>query len=771
MVRLLSLHAMNFKKLRLDDPVQFSNGITLIAGLNESGKSSVLDAILYALFGRVIRPPKARNEDLVRYGASEASVSLEFEVADRKFRVKRRLFKTKPTRATLDELTARGSVQPIAVGQERVNEEIVKLLGGITYHEIVSSTVVAQKELNKLIELNKDDRRKIINAFLNLESFNVVMADLAEERRDLEGTPNRPGRVPVGEEKLKVLKQELNEFRESEAERKKLLEQNVSLSESIKNLETKYADTSALCNTLSAYDSVLRKKENLSSQVDGKSKLLEEQKRRTERLRIELQGIEKDLSKFRDYGQSEPVLGKIQAKLEAAKASAAELTASERTWRTLDSEVRDLERKHSFVNETRFGKEVERAKKPIMPFTLASVVFFVAAISAFLVGAMLLAMALALAGMVPLGFAVSRMSARGSIVQHQSLIGDLRFLEGKRRDLKKAEDEHSRAKLSFVGAEAEMAQLCESLPPSQGGVFESNLNLGSLQAASMVLHASSQDKQTVNTLRAKQQAIQGELQKTPSSDDLIALEKLVHELEGELNSLSFPKLPDGVTFSPVLFTKTLTNRETLGRQMAGLQAELQQNQQRIRQLDDYIAEHGDIVSRVQAQEGAVKKLERHLQVVWRAVEGLQGTAESLRNRIRPNVQAYMGAILPALTSSRYKAAMLDENYNLQVWDPEAGEYKPRDVYSGGTEDQFLLAMRLAFALALLPEVKGQKPEFVFLDEPLGSSDEVRRSSILEYLAVDLSKKFKQIFIISHVGGLDEHIQNVITLEDGQVPPV
>ncbi len=374
MVRLLSLHAMNFKKLRLDDPVQLSNGITLIAGLNESGKSSVLDAILYALFGRVIRPPKARNEDLVRYGASEASVSLEFEVADRKFRVKRRLFKTKPTQATLDELTARGSVQPIAVGQERVNEEIVKLLGGITYHEIVSSTVVAQKELNKLIELNKDDRRKIINAFLNLESFNVVMADLAEERRDLEGTPNRPGRVPAGEEKLKVLKQELNEFRESEAERKKLLEQNVSLSESVKDLEIKYADTSALCNTLSAYDSVLRKKENLSSQVDGKSKLLEEQKRRTERLRIELQGIEKELSKFRDYGQSEPVLGKIQAKLEAAKTSAAELTASERTWRTLDAEVRDLEQKHSFVNETRFGKEVERAKKPIMPFTLASVV-------------------------------------------------------------------------------------------------------------------------------------------------------------------------------------------------------------------------------------------------------------------------------------------------------------------------------------------------------------------------------------------------------------
>jgi exonuclease SbcC len=77
-------------------------------------------------------------------------------------------------------------------------------------------------------------------------------------------------------------------------------------------------------------------------------------------------------------------------------------------------------------------------------------------------------------------------------------------------------------------------------------------------------------------------------------------------------------------------------------------------------------------------------------------------------------------------------------------------------------------MRISFALALLPEVKGQKPEFVFLDEPLGSSDEVRRAGIIEYLADDLSRKFKQIFVISHVGGLEEHAQNVIALEDGVV---
>ena len=77
----------------------------------------------------------------------------------------------------------------------------------------------------------------------------------------------------------------------------------------------------------------------------------------------------------------------------------------------------------------------------------------------------------------------------------------------------------------------------------------------------------------------------------------------------------------------------------------------------------------------------------------------------------------------------------------------------------------------AYALALLPEVKGQKPEFVFLDEPLGISDEVRRSEIMNYLNSELSKKFKQTFIISHVGGLEEQVKNVIRLEDDKVTSV
>src|SRR5437016_8154768 len=86
-LRLVSLQAQNFKKLKLAKPLPLSEGIILITGLNESGKSTILDAVLYALFGRVIRPSKMpSNEDIISYGNGEAQVRLEFDIGENRYR-------------------------------------------------------------------------------------------------------------------------------------------------------------------------------------------------------------------------------------------------------------------------------------------------------------------------------------------------------------------------------------------------------------------------------------------------------------------------------------------------------------------------------------------------------------------------------------------------------------------------------------------------------------------------------------------------------------
>ena len=763
----MSLQAHNFKKLRLDSPIHFSNGITLISGLNESGKSSVLDAILYALFGRVTRPPKARNEDLVAYNTNEGTVGLDFEVDDRGFRVTRKLHKLKPTRALLEELKAGGQPQPLATGQEKVNEEIVRLLGGITYQEIVSSTVVAQKELSKLIELNKDDRKRIINAFLNLESFNAVMTDLTEERRELEGTGSRVGRVPAEKEKLELLKHELEQFQQNGEEKARLLKENSAITDTVNDLQTKFQDQDHLYTDLRQYESVLNVKNNLILQLSAKTKLHDDYQSRSERLEKEIDSVRQELTKFAAYERAEPLLSKLSDQLEIAKTQSVELSAAERSLKAMEREVGELERKLAPVDELKIKDQAVQFKKPILPYATLSVLLFVGAIAAFLAGFLAAALALTLAGVVPAAITVVRLRTATSFARGQFVLGDLKYLDDKRGELLRIQQEHAQAKQKNNSTEQELTTICRSLS-EQDKMFRLNGNPSGLQAAQMLLDNSATDRQARGVLQMKLQTLSDETNTLASQTNLGELEKEIKDLKRRLGELAFPDLPEGIAFAPGLLSETLSVRDGLAGQLAAAQSNVQQNLRRIAELEKYLTEHADTPARVQSQNETVQKLEHRLQVVRRAVEGVQATGESLRNRVRPSVQGYMSAILPALTSSKYRAAVLDEDYNLKVWEPEAGEYKPKEVYSGGTEDQFLLAMRLAFALALLPEVKGQKPEFVFLDEPLGSSDDVRRSGIVDYLAHDLSRKFKQIFVISHVGGLEEHVQNIITLDDGMV---
>ena len=90
------------------------------------------------------------------------------------------------------------------------------------------------------------------------------------------------------------------------------------------------------------------------------------------------------------------------------------------------------------------------------------------------------------------------------------------------------------------------------------------------------------------------------------------------------------------------------------------------------------------------------------------------------NKVLPDTMRNMCLLLPLLTAGRYRYAELTPDYRLQVWDERKHGYVEKTLYSGGTQDQFSLALRLGFALAALPRELGTSPGFLFLDEPLSS---------------------------------------------------
>lgn len=119
-------------------------------------------------------------------------------------------------------------------------------------------------------------------------------------------------------------------------------------------------------------------------------------------------------------------------------------------------------------------------------------------------------------------------------------------------------------------------------------------------------------------------------------------------------------------------------------------------------------------------------------------------------KVLPYTIEHMRRILPSLTMDRYHDAKLTDEYKIEVWDERASMWKTKNIFSGGTRDQFSLALRLAFAMATLPQERGAAPGFIFLDEPLSSFD-LERADALMYLLTrgEVAEMFDQIFVISH----------------------
>jgi len=158
-----------------------------------------------------------------------------------------------------------------------------------------------------------------------------------------------------------------------------------------------------------------------------------------------------------------------------------------------------------------------------------------------------------------------------------------------------------------------------------------------------------------------------------------------------------------------------------------------------------------------------------LEAMKRAGKLLDITRDNIMAGVKQNVEKNMMQFLPTLTDNRYNMARIDEaNYRIEVYDREAKTWRGKGVFSGATQDQFSLALRLAFAISTIPSSRGARPGFIFLDEPLSGFDAQRRSGFMQLLREDLSKHFDQIIVISHLEALTEEFQNNITLDSGRI---
>ena len=219
---------MIIKKITLEnirsyenEEIEFQKGRTLLAGDIGSGKTSILLAIEFGLFGL---QPGQRGSALLRNGAETGGVKLEIQVEEKHILIERTLKKGKTISQDYAAITIEGEKQELSVTELKS-----RILGILNYPSEFSkkqnilykfTVYTPQEEMKQIILEDSETRLNTLRHIFGidkykkiLENVSILRASLREEKRLFEGITSNmeedKQELKKKEENLESMKQDL----------------------------------------------------------------------------------------------------------------------------------------------------------------------------------------------------------------------------------------------------------------------------------------------------------------------------------------------------------------------------------------------------------------------------------------------------------------------------------------------------------------------------------------------------------------------------------
>lgn len=190
-MRPIELSVAGLHSFRERQTVDFSTlcdgGVFGIFGPTGSGKSSLLDAMTLALYGKVERASSG-TQGILNHGEDELSVSFTFELgtdAPKRYRVER-VYKRSKTDGLaigscrlLDFDTGKPRVR---ADKERDVSQQVKALIGLTHDDFTRAVVLPQGKFAEFLSLKGVERRRMLQRLFQLEKYGDRLAAVINGR-------------------------------------------------------------------------------------------------------------------------------------------------------------------------------------------------------------------------------------------------------------------------------------------------------------------------------------------------------------------------------------------------------------------------------------------------------------------------------------------------------------------------------------------------------------------------------------------------------------
>ena len=162
-----------------------SGGVFGIFGDTGSGKTTILDSMIFALYGRVDRVKDGSTADLINYSCEKAVVVCDFETVynggRRVYRVEREIKRRNELKSLRLSEWKDGKEFALSEGVKNTNAMIEEIVG-LSFDEFKKCIALPQGEFAQFLKETKGERLKLISHLFGLEKYGVRLNETLKER-------------------------------------------------------------------------------------------------------------------------------------------------------------------------------------------------------------------------------------------------------------------------------------------------------------------------------------------------------------------------------------------------------------------------------------------------------------------------------------------------------------------------------------------------------------------------------------------------------------